>query len=282
MVYFIAEISSNHHRDINRCFEFIDKAAEIGCDSAKFQLFKIDQLFALEVLKNSKEHRDRKQWELPVEFLPELARRCQERNIDFSCTPFYIDAVAEMEPFVPFYKIASYALLWDRLLAACAETKKPVILSTGMATLSEVQHAVEVLKKHGCDDISLLHCVSSYPTPLEQSNLAAIKTLKDNFGCKVGWSDHTVQPGVIQRAIHHWGAEIVEFHFDLEGEGAEFKGGHCWLPEQIGPLIRDVQLALTTDGSGVKSPVPAEVEERKWRTDPSDGLRPLLETRRTL
>ena len=280
MVYFIAEISSNHDCDIERCFRLIDKAAEIGCHSAKFQLFKIDQLFAPEILRHRPEVAARKAWELPLEFLPLLAERCKKNKIDFSCSPFYLKAVEELEPYTAFYKIASYALLWDELLIESARTGKPVILSTGMATLKEVEHAVEVLRKNGCEDLTLLHCVSAYPTPLQEANLRAIETLRQAFECKTGWSDHTVEPGVLKRAIHRWGAEAIEFHFDLEGEGAEFKTGHCWLPEMMKSIIDQVKTGLLADGSGVKIPVPAEMVERVWRTDPSDGLRPLLETRK--
>jgi N-acetylneuraminate synthase len=280
MVYFIAEISSNHDSDIERCFRFIDKAAEIGCHSAKFQLFKIDQLFAPEILRHRPEVAARKAWELPVEFLPLLAQRCKEKEIDFSCSPFYLKAIEELEPYVAFYKIASYALLWDDLLIESARTGKPVILSTGMATLKEVEHAVDVLRKNGCKELTLLQCVSAYPAPFHDANLAAIDTLRKAFGCKVGWSDHTVEPGVLQRAIHHWGAEVIEFHFDLEGEGAEFKSGHCWLPATIKPVIDQLKVGIESDGNGIKAPVPAEIVERAWRTDPADGLRPLADTRK--
>lgn len=280
MTFFIAEISSNHDRDINRCFQFIDKAAEIGCDSAKFQLFKIDKLFSAEILRHRPEVAARSAWELPVEFLPLLAQRCHEKNIQFSCTPFYLEAVAELEHYVSFYKIASYALLWDALLIECAKTGKPIILSTGMATLFEVAHAVEVIKKNGCSNLTLLHCVSAYPTPLEESNLAAIETLRKQFNCDVGWSDHTVQSGVLQRAIHHWGAKVIEFHFDLEGRGAEYQNGHCWLPQDIKQVIDQTRAGFAADGIGIKEPVSAEMIERNWRTDPADGLRPLKETRK--
>jgi sialic acid synthase SpsE len=134
MSFFIAEVSSNHYRDLDRSFAFIDAAAKAHCGAVKFQLFKIDQLFAPEILEKSEAHRRRKDWELPVEFLPQLARRCVENQIQFSCTPFYLAAVDELEPYIDFYKIASYELLWDDLLGACARTRKPVILSTGMAT----------------------------------------------------------------------------------------------------------------------------------------------------
>jgi N-acetylneuraminate synthase len=112
MVKFIAEVSSNHSRNIDRTIEFIDSASKIGCDAVKFQLFKIDKLFAPEILRNSKHHRERKQWELPLKFLPVLSKRCKEKKIQFGCTPFYIDAVKELEPYVDFYKVASYELLW--------------------------------------------------------------------------------------------------------------------------------------------------------------------------
>lgn len=281
MIVFIAEVSSNHYRDLDRCYAFIDAAAKSGCQAVKFQLFRIDQLFAPEILEKSEMHRRRKDWELPVEFLPELASRCKEREIQFSCTPFYLDAVGELEPFVDFYKIASYELLWDDLLSACASTGKPVILSTGMAIMSEIEHAVDVLRANGCDHPTLLHCTSAYPTPYAEANLAAIETLRHATGCQMGWSDHTVEPAVIQRAIHRWGAQIIEFHLDLDGYGEEYATGHCWLPEQIGAVIASVTKGLITDGSGIKEPVPVELSDRLWRADPTDGLRPLEEIRST-
>ena len=226
MINFIAEVSSNHHRDLSRSFDFIDAAARSGCTAVKFQLFKIEQLFAPEILQRSEKHRKRKEWELPLEFVPKLAQRCREVDVEFSCTPFYLDAVIELEPYVSFYKIASYELLWDNLLAACARTGKPVILSTGMATMDEIIHAVGVLWQNGCMSPTLLHCTSAYPTPYTEANLAAIETIRQATGCEVGWSDHTVEPAVMHRAIHRWGVRVIEFHLDLDGKGEEFEAGH--------------------------------------------------------
>lgn len=279
MIDFIAEVSSNHHRDLPRALEFIDAASEAGCTAVKFQLFKIAQLFSSEILERSEKHRDRKEWELPLEFVPKLARRCDEVGIQFSCSPFYLDAVSELEPYVAFYKIASYELLWDDLLVACAKTGKPVILSTGMAFLDEIQHAVHILQQNGCAAPTLLHCTSAYPTPYKEANLAAIETIRQATGCEVGWSDHTVESAVIDRAVHRWGAKVIEFHLDLDGTGEEFAAGHCWLPEQIGAVIRDVEKGFVADGNGIKEPVPSELPDRLWRTDPSDGLRPMKEIR---
>ncbi len=279
-VSFIAEVSSNHSRDLNRCFEFIDSAAEIGCDAIKFQLFKVNQLFAPEILARSEALRKRKEWELPLEFLPQLADRCKEKKIQFSCTPFYLEAVDELEPYVEFYKIASYELLWDDLLVKCALTGKPVIISTGMATLKEIKHAVDILRNNDCEP-TVLHCTSAYPSPYQEANLSAIETIRELTNCEMGWSDHTVNSGVINRSIHKWNAKVIEFHLDLDGEGQEYDSGHCWLPNEIKPLIDEVRQALKTDGTGEKEPSPSESHDREWRADPSDGLRPLKSIRKT-
>jgi N-acetylneuraminate synthase len=276
---FIAEVSSNHSRDLERCLQFVDVSADIGCAAVKFQLFRIDRLFAPEILAKSESHRQRKAWELPFEFIPQIAERCREKGIQFCCTPFDLEAVSHLQPHVNILKIASYELLWDDLLAACAQTGKPVILSTGMATLDEIQAAVATLRQNNASKITLLHCTSAYPTPWQEANLAAIETIRQTTGCDVGWSDHTVQPGVIHRAIHRWGAPVVEFHLDLDGHGEEFAAGHCWLPTQIGDVITQVKRALEADGNGEKAPTPSELPDREWRADPSDGLRPMQATR---
>ena len=278
---FISEVSSNHACDLNRCYEFIDTSARIGCGAVKFQLFKIDELFAPEILEKSAVHRNRKQWELPESFIPKLSARCKDAGIAFSCTPFYLDGVNILAPYADFFKIASYELLWDDLLHASGATGKPVVLSTGMANIAEISHAVSVLRKAGCVDLTLLHCVSGYPTPFEQANLAAIDTLRNTFGCDVGWSDHTVEEGVVARAIHKYHASIIEFHLDLDEKGAEYSGGHCWLPESAEKLISNIRIGLAADGNGIKEPVAAELPDRDWRADPEDGLRPLKYVRKS-
>lgn len=283
--HFIAEVSSNHHRDIDRCFQFIDASKNIGCQSVKFQLFRIQELFSPEVLAKRSELRRRSEWELPVSFLSELSAYTHSKGLQFSCTPFYLEAVAELEPYVDFYKIASYELLWNDLLRACAQTGKPIVLSTGMATIDEISIAVKTLRDAGCSNLTLLQCISGYPTPIEQCNLKAIETLRDQFKCDVGWSDHSVSAQVVQRAVEHWGATVIEFHLDLDGEGDEFKTGHCWLPNQMKDVIDSIDKStlaadwILADGDGVKKPSQVEIEDREWRADPSDGLRPLLATR---
>ncbi|WP_417457306.1 N-acetylneuraminate synthase family protein [Kordiimonas sp.] len=278
---FISEVSSNHARDMDRCVEFINRSVAIGCGAVKFQLFKIDELFSPEILERSATHRARREWELPLEFLPELASACHDRQAEFCCTPFYLKAVEELEPYVDFYKVASYELPWHDLIAECARTGKPLVLSTGMATLDEIGAAVDVFHGAGGKDLTLLHCVSGYPTPFENCNLAAIETIRNAFNVPVGWSDHSRNPAVVRRAVSRWGATTVEFHIDLDEQGAEYQTGHCWLPEEIEPVITECHQAYIADGNGIKAPTPAEETDREWRADPSDGLRPFLHVRET-
>ncbi len=285
-VKFIAEVSSNHNKDIDRSKKFVKAAAEIGCTGVKFQLFKIDKLFAPEILMKSEEHRKRKDWELPLEFIPELSKYAHELGIEFSCTPFYLEAVKELQPFVDFYKIASYELLWKELFQECALTGKPLVFSTGMATIGEIKAALGSIKGYKTKEITILKCTSAYPTPYNEANLAAINTLKYEikgfnkyFDLDFGYSDHTVSKNVISRAIHHYNCSFIEFHLDIDGLGEEFRAGHCWLPGQIKSVIDEIKCDFETDGDGIVGPTKSELRDRNWRTDPSDGLRPLKNIR---
>ncbi len=273
---FIAEVSSNHHQSIDRCYKFIDTAANIGCQAVKFQLFRIDQLFTKEVISSNIDIQGRVKWELPLEFIPLISERCKKNKILFGCTPFYLDAVNSLSSYVDFFKIASYELLWHDLISKCSQTAKPLILSSGMANINEIKSSIKVARNNNCLDLSLLHCVSGYPTPLEQCNLKAIKTLKSlDKDIKIGWSDHSKNPIVLHRAINYWDAEVIEFHLDLDGEGGEYKSGHCWLPDEIKPIINSTKSFELIDGDGKKEALKVEENERFWRADPTDGLRPL-------
>ena len=283
-VKFIAEVSSNHNQDLERSLKFVEVAADCGFDAVKFQLFKVEELFSSEAIAHNPDINKRKKWELPVSFLEPLANRTLELGMEFSCTPFYIDAVDSLEPFVDFYKIASYELLWHDLLFKCATKGKPIVLSTGMANLEEIDLAVSAVKiKFPEIDLSLLHAVSSYPAPIDECNLKAIAEIRDRYGVVTGWSDHTINPGVINASIFSHGAEIIEMHLDLDGLGAEFESGHCWMPQDAKDVIKSARDGImASSGSGIKLPTPAEMPDREWRADPSDGLRPLISKRNWL
>jgi N-acetylneuraminate synthase len=147
--------------------------------------------------------------------------------------------------------------------------------------MPEIKAAVATLKRARCRDITALHCVSAYPAPPEEANLSAIAAIRDAVHVPAGWSDHTRSPAVIERAVHRWGATAVEFHLDLDGKGAEYQAGHCWLPSEIAPVIARIREGERADGHGFKEPAAAELLDREWRADPSDGLRPLRHVRAT-
>lgn len=280
MTVFISEISSNHNSNLSRSLKMIEISSEIGFDIVKFQLFKIDKLFSNDLLKKSKNHRDRKKWELKEKYIPVLAKHCKKNKIKFCITPFYLEAVDIIKPYVDYIKIASYEILWKDLLIKCARTKKPIILSTGMANLKEVKNAIKILKKNGSKKIIVLHCVSNYPAKLETLNLSAISTLRKKTKLDVGWSDHSADKLVVYKAIEKWKSSHVEMHIDIDGKGYEFKSGHCWLPNEARNIINFVKKNKIIDGKGIKKPNITEMYERKFRADKIDGLRPIRKYRK--
>jgi N-acetylneuraminate synthase len=282
--YLVAEIGSNHLGSIDRALALIDAAALAGFSAVKFQHYRLERLFSPWALEHYPELLERRRYELPTAALALLDERAYERGLIFGLTCFDIPTVADCLEETDFFKISSYDLLRPDFLDFVGSLSRPVILSTGMATLEEVQEAVEALRQGGCQDLTLLHCVSLYPTKPEEANLRAIQTLRDAFpGCKVGWSDHTGSPSVALRAIQ-LGAEVVEVHFDLaDRQGAETK--HSRGLGEACDLVSGLSLKRwwgepSWDGSGLKGPQWREIEERLWRADPTDGLRPLKEARR--
>lgn len=287
MARFIAEIGSNHNRERERCLALVDAAAAAGCEAVKLQVFHVRDLFVAEALARHPELSARRAWEFPLELLDPIRERCDGHGMLLGATPFAPWAVEALVDNIDFFKIASYDLLRHDLISMCAATGKPVVVSTGMATMAEVASAVA---SAGTADLRLLHCVSGYPTPPEQANLAAIATLHERFGVAVGWSDHTNSELVIRRAVTRWHASDVEVHIDLDGGGYE-AGGHSWTPQRLRTLIallratddghaRPEDADASLDGDGVKRPMPVELPDVRWRADPADGLRPLRSLRR--
>jgi sialic acid synthase SpsE len=322
MTRFIAEIGSNHNAHRERCEALVDAAAWAGCRAVKLQVFRVEDLFAPQALEAHPELERRRAWEFPLELLEPVRERCRKRGVELGVTPFALWAVEELAAHVDFFKIASYELLWHPLIRACAATGRPLVLSTGMATLEEVAAAVAVAREGGAEgQLRLLHCVSGYPTPPEQANLSAIAALREHFGAPVGWSDHTCSERVVRRAVTRWGASDVELHIDLDGHGQE-AGEHSWSPRrlrgliasiegrsrhtareepharagraegQVGPKAADEAANpspgtnavpnTAIDGDGVKRPMPVELPDVPWRADPEDGLRPLRSLRAAL
>ena len=273
---FIAEVCSNHNGNLKRALKFVDFAKELGFYAVKFQMFEINKLYSKDAQKLFKNAVKKRKRELPRHFIQKIYEHCKKRKIKFSCTPFDISAVKFLKKYVDFYKIASYEMSWPNLLKECAKTKKQIILSTGMANLREVKKAVKILKINNCKKFSLLHCVSSYPADIKSCNLNSIDFLRKKFNCEVGWSDHTVNELLVYSAIKNHKASFVELHVDIDGKGWEnVSGNHCWMPKQLEKLMTFTKEEKKVDGNFGKNFSFEEKKERKFRTDPGDGLRPL-------
>lgn len=286
-IKYIAEISSNHNSNLQRCKKLIDIASKSGFDSVKFQLFKIEKLFHSSILKKSKKHRDRVKWEMNENYISTLYNYSKKKGLNFGCTPFYIEAVEKLRPYVDFYKIASYEILRKDLFEKCIDTKKHIIFSIGMANQKEVIEVLKLFKKKKYDNFSIMACSSIYPTAPDECNLNNIKTLRNlinKFGfkknIKVGWSDHSRSESVLYRAFHKFNIDMLEAHIDLDGNGFEYKSKHCWLPYEISKVLDNINQGITADGKHKIIPRKREKNERNWRADPIDGLRPIKKIRK--
>ncbi|MBW2130676.1 MAG: N-acetylneuraminate synthase family protein, partial [Deltaproteobacteria bacterium] len=223
--YIIAEIGVNHEGSLDLAKELIDQAAEGGVHGVKFQYYKAERLAS----RNSPAYWDTtreptlSQYELfkkydafgPREY-ELLADHCGKREVDFLCTPFDTRAVDELDPLVPAFKIASADITNLPLLRKVARSGKPVLLSTGAATLPEIEFAKEVLQENGAPEIALLHCVLNYPTDEKHAQLFQIRVLQGAFpDCLVGYSDHVVPDETVSalEMAALLGASILEKHF---------------------------------------------------------------------
>lgn len=224
MTYIIAEISANHNGSLDAALEMVRMAKECGADAVKIQTYTADTLTLdcdneFFLIKGGTLWDGRTLYDLyqeahtPWEWHEAIFAEAKAAGIDCFSTPFDETAVDFLEKFdPPYHKIASFELVHHPLLRKVARTGRPVILSTGMATLREIAAAVEVLRENGCTDLSLLKCTSSYPAPPEEANLARIRHMAQTFHCKAGLSDHTLGFAVPVAAVA-LGATIIEKHF---------------------------------------------------------------------
>lgn len=271
----IAEAGSNHNRDLNQAKKLIQVAADAGADSAKFQTFSADLLYSKKtpsmsylkkggLLKENQTVWDLlKENELPREWHPVLAEECKKKNLLFLSTPFDIPAVDELEKLnMQAYKIASYEITHLPLLARVAETGKPIILSTGMADLSDIETALEVIYKKGNDQVILLHCAINYPPKFADLHLKAIETLRQAFQVPIGFSDHTMGITADIAAVA-LGACVIEKHFTTSRKLSGPDHSFAVEPDELKAMvqgIRDTEAAL---GSPMKKRTAAEEEMYK-------------------
>ena len=209
--YVIAEIGINHGGDINLAKKMIDSVSRTGADAVKFQTYITEK----RVSKDSPIFDILKKCELSFDAFEELQTYSKSLNIDFFSTPFDNDSVDFLNSIgCDIYKIASFDIVNKELLKKVASLKKPVIMSTGMSNLKEINTAYNILTQK-TDKIALLHCISSYPTEENDANLLAISHLKESFNCVIGHSDHTNDIKVPLLAVAA-GAQVIEKHFKID------------------------------------------------------------------
>jgi N-acetylneuraminate synthase len=265
----IAEIGVNHNGDVGLAKQMIDVAADAGADAVKFQTFFADELvtrsakkaaYQLATTDNAQSQYDMlKALELTAEEFADLNTYCVEKNIAFLSTPFSFRAVDLLDDVgVHAFKVSSGDLTYVQMLDHMARKGKPIILSTGMGNLSEIEDAVRTIEAAGNTQISILHCVSNYPAAAEDCNLAAIDTIGAAFGYPVGWSDHTQGPAMTLAAVAR-GAKIIEKHItlDVAMDGPDHSAS--MMPDEFAQMMRDIRNIEIAIGTGVKRPTAAEL-----------------------
>lgn len=262
----VAEIGANHEGDIEAAKVMIREAARAGADAVKFQTYKAEKVVA-----RTEEARFAhfQRLSLPDSAFVELAAEAKTNGVLFLSTAFDLDAVEFLEPLMPASKVASGDLTFLPLLERVAQKSKPILLSTGMASLKEIQVALDTIQRAAQisrDELServvLLHCVSSYPTAPEEANLRAIRRLRDEFGVPVGYSDHTL--GILACiAAVAMGACVIEKHFTLQKEGRTFRDHQLSAdPADMLELTTSLRTLATMLGTGEKVPMPSEQANR--------------------
>jgi N,N'-diacetyllegionaminate synthase len=268
-VFIIAEAGVNHNGSLDLALQLIEAAKASGADAVKFQTFRADRLATRGAQKATYQERTTARTESQFEMLrrleldavahEKLIGHCKHLGIQFLSSPFDMDSADLLATMgVALFKVPSGEITNLPFLHHIASKGRPVLLSTGMSTLGEVEEAVEVLKSGGASQVTLLHCVTEYPAPFGEVNLRAMHTLKIAFGLPVGYSDHT--PGIeIAVAATALGAEVIEKHFTLSRSLPGPDHAASLEPtelQQMVAAIRHVELAL---GNGIKAPAPCEL-----------------------
>ena len=265
-VYIIAELSANHEQNLDTALEAVRAIKQTGADAVKVQTFKPESI-TLDSDQPWFRTREDSLWAgqklfdlykkaaLPYEWHMPIQKEAHALGLDFFSTPFDFEAVDFLESLnVPAYKIASLEITHIPLIEYVAKKKKPVIISTGIAAEDDIKLALETCKKAGNDQIILLKCTSAYPTPIEESNLRAIQTLKDKFHTVVGLSDHSLGVEVPMLSVA-MGARVIEKHFILDKENSSSVDKDFSLDkEEFEDMVKAVHMAEKAIGSGNLKP----------------------------
>ncbi|MGO8787564.1 MAG: N-acetylneuraminate synthase [Terriglobia bacterium] len=268
-VFIIAEAGVNHNGSLDLAVRLVDAAKASGADAVKFQTFRADLLATRSAHKAPYQERTTANEESQFEMLQRLQldaaahRRlidhCRETGIQFLSSPFDTQSADLLDSMnVPLYKVPSGEITNLPFLDHLARKGRPLILSTGMSTLGEVEEAVHVLQAAGATKLTLLHCVTEYPAPYADVNLRAMQTLRLAFGLPVGYSDHT--PGIdIAIAAVALGAEVIEKHFTLDRSLPGPDHLASLEPVELRQMVEGIRHVEAALGTGIKAPAPCEL-----------------------
>jgi N,N'-diacetyllegionaminate synthase len=272
--YIIAEIGSNHNGDMGLCRRLIDAAAEAGAHAVKFQSWTETSLIAKEEYDRNPEYSDKKKhfgslrdmvraYQFTADQHLEAEAYCRTKGIGFCSTPFSQEEADLLEKLnVPFFKIASMDIVHLPFLKYVARKQRPMMLSTGMASLSEIEQAVETIRGEGNEQIVLLHCISIYPPEYETIHLRNMAMLQQAFNVPVGFSDHTLGTAIPLAAIA-LGASVIEKHFTLDKDMPGWDHTISADPEDLRVIVNEGKNVFAALGSSRRSVSEAEMEKRK-------------------
>jgi len=262
--FIIAEAGINHNGNVRLAKKLIDVAVEAGADAVKFQTFNAENVVTLTAEKaeyqkdlldsEESQYKMLKKFELSEDDFWDISDYAKKSGIIFLSTPFDEDSVDILDKMgVPAFKIPSGEITNFPLLKRIGQKSKPIILSTGMATLGEIEDALNYLNKQGIEEIILLHCTTSYPAPVESVNIRALETLRCAFRMPVGFSDHT-EGIIISIAAVSMGACVIEKHFTLDRTlpGPDHKAS--LEPQELIALVKSVRDVERAFGNGIKTP----------------------------
>jgi pseudaminic acid synthase len=272
--FVIAEMSGNHNQSLERALLIVDAAANCGAHAIKLQTYTADTITVKGALMINDENSLWKGKELydlyseaytPWEWHKAIFDRAKERGLLAFSSPFDETAVDFLETLnVPFYKIASFENTDHILLKKVAKTGKPIIMSTGVSTIADIDESVRILRQNGCTEIVLLKCTSTYPATPENTNLEAIPLLNKMFNCQVGLSDHTMGIGASVAAIA-LGASVIEKHFTLSRADGGVDSAFSLEPEELKNLVLETERAFLALGKPYIGIQQAEQENIKYK-----------------
>lgn len=274
--YVIAELSANHRQRLESAVQLVDAAADAGADAVKLQTYRPDTI-TIDVHRPEFRIGSGTVWDgrmlydlyaeafTPWEWHEPLQRRATERGMHFFSSPFDHTAIDLLESLhVPAYKIASFEIVDVGLIARVAATGKPMIISTGMATLEEIEEGIGAARDAGATELALLKCTSAYPAPPEETNLRTIPDMAARFGVPIGLSDHTLGTSVPIAAVGI-GAAIIEKHLTLSRTDGGPDGGFSLEPGEFAKMVEGIRTAQRAIGQVSYEPSAHETSSRALR-----------------